>query len=203
MEPRSTIACYEALQAWNIILASGSPRRLHILQQVGCKVVQAKINIDESFPEDLPKSEIAEFLALKKMNHVVLLHTAKPTDIVITADTTVIFKDSLLEKPKSKGEAKKWLTSLSGNTHLVITGVCMRDDARQISFSEETKVSFYPIPEQAIDHYLDSCDVMDKAGGYGLQDWIGTTFVRRISGSYDNVVGLPGARIAHELHHWK
>ena len=172
----------------NLILASNSPRRKQLLNESGFSFEVKTIPFEEVFPSDLASNKVAEFLAVEKN----LAHRAAFEDgIILTADTVVVFKDQILGKPKDDMEAKEVLKTLSGQIHHVITGVCISNQEKQLSFSCETEVKFHPLTDEEINHYVSSFPPLDKAGSYGIQDWIGLIGVEWIKGSFYNVVGLP------------
>lgn len=172
----------------NLILASKSPRRKKLLEQAGFQFAVRTIEFDEVFPEDLDPAKVAEYLAIEKNK---AHRAAFKSGTIITSDTVVLFNDQILGKPKDADEAKKVLRLLSGKIHQVISGVCISDLEKQISFSNLTEVKFRDLDSEEIDYYVKSESPMDKAGSYGIQDWIGLIGVEWVKGSYYNVVGLP------------
>ena len=183
---------------YQIILASNSPRRKELLSGIDIDYeVKTLPDIDESFPQDLPKEQIAEFLAQKKASAYADILSEKT--LLITADTIVILGDEVLGKPIDKADAKAMLKKLSGNTHRVITGVCMTTKEKQIRFSDTAFVTFGKLSDEEIDYYVEKYNPMDKAGAYGVQEWIGYVAVERIEGSYFNVMGLPIYKVYEEL----
>lgn len=179
-----------------LILASRSPRRQMILTEAGFDFDVKIINVEETFPDDMHVMDVAQFLAEKKAMQVPFL---KENEILLTADTTVVLNDIILNKPLDKPEAFEMLKSLSGKTHAVVTGVCIKDHKKTIAFSDTTFVYFRSINEKEIKFYIDNFDPFDKAGGYGIQDWIGMIGVSKIEGSFFNVMGLPIHKIYAEL----
>lgn len=179
-----------------IILASNSPRRKELLAGLGVPFKVLVIpGIDESYPEDLPAAEIAEYIAVKK---------AAPYDIsdgntVITADTVVVCEGEIMGKPANEDDAHRMLRKLSGKTHQVYTGVCLKTDSRQKHFSVCTDVTFKELTDEEIWHYIREYKPFDKAGAYGIQEWIGYIGITGIQGSYYNVMGFPVQRIYQEL----
>lgn len=177
-----------------IILASGSPRRKKLLQQLSLSFQVCPSPVDESYDPNLKPSEIVQQLALRKSTDVASRH---PEALIIGADTIVVFGDKILEKPKSKGEARQMLHNLSNQTHQVYTGValCKTDIQHNIiestTFFEITNVTFGNLSSSDIDKYVAGGSPMDKAGAYGIQDDFGAIFVKRIEGDYHNVVGFP------------
>lgn len=183
---------------WKIILASNSPRRKELLAgldlQFDVRVLQ---DIDESYPADLPTKEIAEFISKKKADAYV--ETIAADELVITADTVVILGDEVMGKPHDEADAKRMLGELSGRTHQVATGVTLSTRERQMSFSVVTNVTFKQLSADEIDYYVRTYHPMDKAGAYGIQEWIGYIGVTALEGSYFNVMGLPVQRIYEAL----
>ncbi len=172
----------------DLILASNSPRRKQLLKEAGFEFEVKTIPFDEVFPEDLAPDKVAEYLAIEK-NHA---HRGEfKNGIILTADTVVIFNNTILGKPKDATEAEQVLKILSGKIHQVITGVCISNGDKEISFSNLTEVKFSDLTEDEIAFYVASSSPMDKAGSYGIQDWIGLIGVEWIKGSFYNVVGLP------------
>ena len=179
---------------WKIILASNSPRRKQLLAGLDIPFeVRVLQNIDESYPHNLPVSEIAEFISRKKAS--AYLQTMSPDELVITADTVVVLGQEVMGKPHDETEAKRMLGALSGQTHQVTTGVTLSTHDRQLSFSVTTDVTFKTLSADEIDYYVSTYRPMDKAGAYGIQEWIGYIGVTALQGSYFNVMGLPVQRI--------
>ena len=187
----------EQLQQYNIILGSASPRRKELLSDIGIKFTIKTTDKEEDFPEELKEQEIAEFLAKQKSDF--LSKHLKNNDLLITADTIVSYKSELLNKPKNKEEAFNTLSKLSGNTHKVITGICIKTLRKEIIFSTTTMVTFNNLTEKEINYYINNHNPFDKAGAYGIQDWIGKVGIQKIEGSYSNVVGLPTAKLHEQL----
>ena len=187
----------QQLQQYNIILGSASPRRKDLLSDIGIKFTIKTTNKEEDFPEELKEQEIAEFLA--KQKSYFLSKYLKNNYLLITADTIVSFKGELLNKPKNKEEAFNTLSKLSGNTHKVITGVCIKNLGKEIIFSETTMVTFNNLTDKEINYYINNHNPFDKAGAYGIQDWIGKIGIQKIEGSYSNVVGLPTSELYEQL----
>lgn len=184
------------LPLFNFILASGSPRRAFLLEQLGIQFQVIKPDVEETYPDDLPAVEVPAYLSQKKANAITSI---LPDHCYITADTVVIYSDEILGKPETKQEARKMLTNLSGNNHLVVTGTSIIFNNQSHTFTTITKVLFNTLTEEIIDTYVNSGLAMDKAGGYGIQDWIGLVAVKSIEGSYTNVVGLPVDELYFEL----
>ncbi len=181
-----------------IILASASPRRKELLAGLDLDFeVRLLPGIDESYPDDLPTTKISEYIAREKA----AAYTGEIGDgeLLLTADTIVVVDDEVLGKPSDEDDARRMLHMISGRTHQVITGVCLatRDETR--SFSVETDVTFKTLSDSEIDYYIKQYRPFDKAGAYGIQEWIGYVGVESIRGSYFNVMGLPVQRIYNEI----
>jgi septum formation protein len=189
---------FDNLSKYNIILASNSPRRRELLSGLGVPfVVKVLPDIAEAYPSQLAVSEIAEFIACEKA--AAYQRLMQPSDLVITADTIVVADDEVMGKPCDAADAKRMLHRLSGRKHQVITGVCLSTSARQHHFSVTTHVMFKELTDAEIDYYVDHFHPFDKAGAYGIQEWIGYIGVTGLEGSYFNVMGLPVQRIYEEL----
>jgi len=184
-------------EQYNIILGSASPRRKELLSDIGLTFSIQTTNKEETFSNSMSKEEIAEFLAKQKSKF--LSEKLQQNDLLITADTIVSFNNELLNKPKNKEEAFRTLNKLSANTHKVITGVCLKSKNKEIIFSATTLVTFKALSEDEIHHYINKCNPFDKAGAYGIQDWIGKIGINNINGSYTNVVGLPISELHQHL----
>lgn len=181
----------------HLILASNSPRRQELLKQAGFSFDVFTRAFDEQFPASLPAEEVAEYLARQKNeNYRKLL----ADETVITADTTVVLGDQVINKPGNREEAFRMLRSLSGKSHLVISGVCISTPEKSIAFSDTTEVVFHPISDNEIAYYIDTFKPFDKAGAYGIQEWIGLTKVKELKGSFYNVMGLPVSQVYQLLH---
>ena len=183
---------------YKIILASNSPRRKELLAGIdvpfGVRVIDG---IDESYPDELPTKDIAEYISKKKA--AAYRQTMSADELVITADTIVVLGAQVMGKPHDAIEAHAMLQSLSGQTHQVITGVTLTTLERQTSFSVETDVTFKSLSDDEIDYYVTHYKPFDKAGAYGIQEWIGHIGVTALRGSYFNVMGLPVQRIYEAL----
>lgn len=189
------------LSAYTILLASNSPRRKELLSGLDLNyTIKTLPDIDESYPEYLQGKEIPEFLAKKKAD--AYLSQIDEKTLVITADTIVWLNNTVYGKPETVSEAKEMLRTLSGKTHEVITGVCLSAQQKQHIFSASSYVTFAVLTEEEIDYYVDRYKPMDKAGAYGVQEWIGYIGVENITGSYYNVMGLPIQRLYNELKKW-
>ena len=183
---------------YQIILASNSPRRKELLAGLDLQFkVRVLQDVDESYPNDLPTLKIAEFISKKKAD--AYLTTIADNELVITADTVVILGNEVMGKPHDEADAKRMLGELSGQTHQVATGVTLSTKERQISFSVVTDVTFKPLSADEINYYVQTYHPMDKAGSYGIQEWIGYIGVTALKGSYFNVMGLPVQRIYEAL----
>ncbi len=185
-------------QGYKVILASNSPRRKELLAGLDIDFeVRVVKNIDESYPEDIPTRDIAEYISKKKAAAYQTMIAAD--ELVITADTIVVLDHEVMGKPKDKEDATRMLHKLSGKTHQVITGVTLTTTRRQMSFSVETDVTFKRFSDEEVDYYVDHYKPYDKAGAYGIQEWIGYIGVTALHGSYFNVMGLPVQRIYEAL----
>jgi septum formation protein len=185
------------LKKYRIILASRSPRRQQLLRDMGLKFDVVIRDFTEDYPESLSGEEIAYYLALEKVK--TFRNEISDNEIVITADTIVWCNNRVLGKPADKNEAVRMIRDLSANTHEVITGVCILSAFKERTFTESTKVTFEKLTEEEIAYYVDKYKPFDKAGAYGIQEWIGIAACSRIEGSYFNVVGLPVQKLYKEL----
>lgn len=186
------------MNGYRIILASNSPRRKELLAGIGIDFeVRVLQDIDESYPADLPIQDTAEYISKKKA--AAYREQLADDELVITADTIVVVDDEVMGKPADEQEASSMLHKLSGRTHQVITGVTLTTKERQQSFSVLTDVTFKQLSDEEIDYYITHYHPMDKAGAYGIQEWIGYIGVTGLSGSYFNVMGLPVQRIYEAL----
>ena len=182
---------------YNFILGSNSPRRKEILKEIGLDFSVYPSNIDENFNKEMKLENIGVFLAEKKANAI--KNELKENDILITADTTVIHNNELLSKPENTLQAKEILNKLSGKSHKVITGVCLLSKNKKCTFSCETIVTFNNLEIKEIEFYINKFKPFDKAGSYGIQEWIGLIGIEKIEGSYTNVVGLPASMLYTKL----
>jgi septum formation protein len=185
------------LDKYRIILASRSPRRQELLRELGLTFEVVVRDWLEEYPGDLRGEEIALYVALEKAK--TFLPEIKNNEIVIAADTIVWCNNKVLDKPVDKKDALRIIREISGNTHQVITGVSLLSSIKQTSFCSSTKVTFSELSEEEIEYYIDKCSPYDKAGAYGIQEWIGIAACSHIEGSYFNVMGLPAEKIYHEL----
>ena len=179
--------------AYTLILGSQSPRRKQLLEGLDIEFEVRTIEIDETFPDDIPQNTVAEYLAREKGK--AHLSSMNENELIITSDTVVVCDNQILGKPKNRVHAQEMLRMLSGKTHQVITGVCLTSKDKTVSFSDVTKVVFKNLTDEQIDYYIDKYQPFDKAGGYGIQEWIGYTGISSIEGSYFNVMGLPVAKL--------
>ena len=188
----------ENLNKYKIVLASNSPRRKELLSGLGVDyVVKTMPDVDESYPDGLSGEEIAKHISRGKAEAYRSLIQAD--ELVITADTIVWLDGTVMGKPKDEDEAKSMLMRLSGKTHQVITGVCLTTASVQKTFATVTDVTFATLTDDEVDYYVTRYKPMDKAGSYGVQEWIGFVGVENLSGSYFNVMGLPIQRLYTEL----
>ena len=188
----------ENLKGKKILLASKSPRRHYLLKELGIDFEPVdNFQDDESYPEEMPIEDIPVFLAKKKANSINEL--LDENSILITADTIVWCNNSVLNKPDSYDEAYQMLNSLSGNKHTVITGVCLRSAEKETTFIATTDVFFTKLSDGEIEYYIRKFKPFDKAGAYGIQEWIGYIGIEKINGSYFNVMGLPVQKVYKEL----
>ena len=176
------------MQIKNIILASQSPRRKELLNLLDLNFKVEIPEVNEIYPDNLEVVKVAEYLANLKADTFINISS---DTVVITADTVVILDEQILGKPKNKTEASKMLQCLSNRNHKVMTGVCIKSKDKTISFSNTTKVFFKELTYSEINYYIENYKPFDKAGSYGIQEWIGAIGITKIEGSYFNVVGLP------------
>lgn len=179
----------------SIILASKSPRRQELLKSLGIKFTTKVFDTDESYDSNLSPKDIAIQIAQKKA----LPYSISDNTIIITADTIVAINGSILGKPKNKIEARQMLQQLSGNSHKVISSVCLKSKNNLVSFAETTQVFFKALTSEEIDFYIEEYKPFDKAGSYGIQEWIGMIGITKIEGSFYNVMGLPTQKLYLKL----
>jgi len=179
-----------------LILASKSPRRQQLLKEAGYGFGIKTIDVEETYPDHLLIADVPSYLASKKAK---ALLPEINQEIVIASDTIVVCDEQVLGKPKDHQEASKMLQLLSGRTHQVITGVCLLSKEKEITFSDTTAVTFKNLTQDEIDYYIANYQPFDKAGSYGIQEWIGMIGITNISGSYFTVMGLPVHRLYEEL----
>lgn len=186
------------LNGYKIILASNSPRRKELLSGLDIEY-ETKVmpDVDESYPNTHPLEDVADYLAKKKAS--VYLQQMNKEDLLITSDTIVLLENKILGKPATEDESAKMLRSLSGKTHEVITAVCLTSTKKQVCFSDTSLVTFSHLTDEDISYYISKYKPFDKAGAYGVQEWIGYIAVEKIEGSYYNVMGLPVFKLYKEL----
>lgn len=186
------------LKKYKVILASNSPRRKELLAGLGVDYeVRTLPDVDESYPETLQGADIPLYIAKEKADAYVAM--MQPGELMITADTIVWLDGKVLGKPRDREDALQMLRTMSGRTHEVFTGVCITTTDWQRSFTAQTEVRFATLSEEEIAYYVDKFQPMDKAGAYGVQEWIGFIGVENISGSYYNIMGLPVQKLYREL----
>lgn len=184
-----------------IILGSASPRRAELLEQMGFTYEIRVANTDELYPETLAAEDVAGYISKQKAD--ALLPSLQTDELLICADTVVIIDDIILGKPANKLEAKHMLQRLSGKKHIVMTGVTVASKIKSTTFSDTTFVEFAPLSESEIDFYIEQYQPFDKAGSYGIQEWIGMIGITSIQGSYTNVMGLPTRALYQVLKNWQ
>ena len=182
------------LNKYHIILASKSPRRQELLRGMGVDFEILTKETDESFSVEIPLEEVPKYLSLQKS--LAFTDGELPADyLLITSDTVVICEGEILGKPKDRGDAERMLRLLSGKTHHVVTGVTVRSTEKTESFAVRSNVTFAQLDEEEIDYYIEHCKPYDKAGAYGIQEWIGYVGISGLEGSFYNVMGLPTRRL--------
>ncbi len=186
------------IKNYDVILASGSPRRRQLLAEMDIPFRVHTVPVKETFPEELDPEEAAAFLCRLK-SRAFPDNELKENTLLITADTLVTLNNNILGKPSDEKEAAEILRLLSGNKHQVITGVCLRLGKRMKVFTSSTTVFFKSLSEEEIDYYVKQYKPLDKAGAYGIQEWIGHAAITKIEGPYFNVMGLPTQRLYEEL----
>lgn len=179
-----------------LILASKSPRRQELLRLAGIPFSVQSKETDEAFPADMPVTEVARYLAEKKAE---AFRESAADHIILTADTTVLLDARIMNKPADVGEATEMLSLLSGRSHKVISGACLLYRQQRISFDDTTEVSFRSLTSTEISHYIQKYQPFDKAGAYGIQEWIGLIGIEKIIGSYYTVMGLPVHKVYQQL----
>jgi septum formation protein len=180
-----------------VILASQSPRRKQLMELAGIPFEVKVVDTAETFPADMDIPEVPVHIARQKS--VAVAPLCSPEDIIVTADTVVVLDDTIIGKPKDRDDAIKILTSLSGRTHRVITGVVIKLGDKEHAFSQTTDVHFKPLTHDQITYYIDEHKPYDKAGAYGVQDWIGVVAIKGINGCFYNVMGLPISSVVEGL----
>jgi len=189
----------EKYKSYQIILASNSPRRKQFLTDLGLNFVIKPANVNEEYPSFLKGKDIALYIAKQKAS---AFNNLNENDVVITCDTIVWLDDVAFGKPENKTEALEMLLQLSGKTHQVISAVCIKSNQKEQLFYDETQVTFNNLNPLDIDYYIDKFQPFDKAGAYGIQEWIGLIGIKKINGSYTNVVGMPMEKLYNELIKW-
>ncbi|MDQ3017098.1 MAG: Maf family protein [Bacteroidota bacterium] len=184
-----------------LLLASKSLRRSELLRAAGIEFSLIDVEVEEDFSSDMDVAEVPEYLARKKAEAAVII--MPPDHLILAADSVVIMNDTIYNKASDREEAINMIGQIAGKEHLVITGVFLCDHHNAIGFSEHTLVWIEPMSRQEIEYYVDLQKPFDKAGAYGIQDWIGWAKISRIEGSYSNVMGLPVHRVYEELMQWR
>ena len=187
----------DLLNTYKIILGSKSPRRSELLNKADIPFENRLMEVEEIYPEALPASEVPEFLA--KLKASAFEGKLAPNELLICADTIVIQNAKVIGKPKNREDAKITLASLSNKWHTVVSGVCLKTNDRLVSFSCTSQVKFYELTDLEIDYYIETYQPYDKAGSYGIQDWIGIAKIEKIDGSYTNIMGLPMGKLYQVL----
>ncbi len=187
-----------AIQKLEILLASKSPRRQQLLKDMGLKYQIVHQDIEECFPAQMPVGEVASHLAQQKAKAVQPKLQA-PHQVILASDTTVVLEDQIFNKPQNAQEAHRFLRALSGKVHQVITGVCLLHQKGMHCFYNSTDVHFMELSDAEISYYIQQYQPFDKAGAYAIQEWIGLNKIKKIDGSYFNVVGLPTQEVYQAL----
>ena len=189
---------HEKLRDYDVVLASASPRRRELLSATGIeyRLVQ-KFECEESYPTTLPAEEVAPYLSALKSH--AYPEALAYNELLITADTVVILGSDVLGKPKDEADAREILRRLSGNDHYVVTGVTLRMQGMERTFASRSRVRFAELSDEQIEYYVNKYKPMDKAGAYGIQEWIGYVGIESLEGSFYNVMGLPVQRLCREL----
>ena len=183
-----------------LLLASKSPRRQELLRWAGIDFKLIDVDVEENYPEEMEVEKVPEFLARKKAEAAKSL--LEPGHLILAADSVVIMDGVIFGKPVDKDHAMEMIANLAGHRHLVITGVFICGSKKELGFSDHTYVWIEAMSKDEIEYYIDHFLPLDKAGSYGIQDWIGWAKVSRIEGSYANVMGLPVQRVYEVLHGW-
>ena len=184
-------------EKFRFILGSGSPRRKALLSEMGFSFEQIVKEVDESFPEDLESTKVAEYISQKKAQ--AFESTLKEQDILICADTVVVYGSAILGKPKDRAEGILMLQKMSNSNHVVHTGVSIWGKDKCLSFTDTSEVELSNISTQEIEYYMDHYKPFDKAGAYGIQEWLGHNFIKSIKGSYTNIMGFPTEKVYRSL----
>ncbi|MBS1934011.1 MAG: septum formation protein Maf [Bacteroidetes bacterium] len=183
-----------------IVLASQSPRRKQLLEWAEIEFDLVVKETDESFPTDLSIENIPVYIARNKA--MAVQKQVGNNKTILAADTVVVLNNEIIGKPKNREDAVKILSALSGNKHLVITGVVIKKNEKEISFADITEVWFHELSQQQIEFYVDKYKPYDKAGAYAIQEWIGVVGIKKINGDFYNVMGLPVSRVVQELNNF-
>lgn len=186
-----------SIKNYKLILASASPRRQQLMKDAGFTFEVRLKNVEEKYPQELHLENVPEYLS--KVKASAFREELKADEVLITADTVVCIHDRILGKPADRKEAISMLQELSGNRHLVVTGVSVTTRTKQLSFSSRTDVFFKRLSNEEIEFYVDTYKPFDKAGAYGIQEWIGYIGIERIEGSFYNVMGLPIQKLYETL----
>ena len=187
----------QSIKNYKLILASASPRRQQLMKDAGFTFEVRLKNVEEKYPQELHWENVPEYLS--KVKASAFREELKADEVLITADTVVCIHDRILGKPADRKEAISMLQELSGNRHLVVTGVSVTTRTEQLSFSSRTDVFFKRLSNEEIEFYVDTYKPFDKAGAYGIQEWIGYIGIERIEGSFYNVMGLPIQKLYETL----
>ena len=182
---------------FSIVLASSSPRRIELIKMLGINLIVEPTHVNEDYPKHLSPYNVSVFLAEKKMHAAAL--NFKPETVLITADTVVGFNNKVYNKPDSPEDAFQMLTELSGNTHEVHTSVCIKTKFDSTTITDTARVTFTNLSPSEIEFYLTTCKPFDKAGSYGVQDWLGLCCIKQIEGNYYTVMGLPVYKLYEKL----
>lgn len=185
---------------FQLILGSQSPRRKELLSALDIPFEIRVSHVEEVYPPDLPREEVPEYLANIKLQH--LLNDSIEGELFVCSDTIVLLNGKIFEKAATKQEAAQMLGELSNNTHTVITSVAMGTKRKQVIFSDETKVTFKTLTDEEIEYYLENYQPYDKAGSYGVQEWIGMVAITKMEGSFYTVMGLPVHQVYQALKNW-
>ncbi len=185
------------LKGRRLILGSKSPRRSQLLRELNIPFLQKVSNADESFPPEMDVFLVAEYIAELKAK--ALSHRMKDNDIILTADSVVICDGIIFGKPKDAAQAKEYIKNISENIHQVVTGVCLMDKDGSISFSDSSEVKLCAISPEELEYYVGKYLPIDKAGAYGIQEWIGHAKIEWIKGTYTNIMGLPTRMVYEKL----
>lgn len=189
----------EKYKNYQIILASNSPRRKQFLTDLGLNFTIKPANVNEEYPSQLKGKDIALYIAQQKAS---VFNNLDTNELIITCDTIVWIDDVALGKPENSEHAKQMLQQLSGKTHEVISAVCIKSNQKEQLFYDVTEVTFNTLNPLDIDYYVDTFKPFDKAGSYGIQEWIGLIGIEKINGSYTNVVGMPMEKLYNQLIKW-